>query len=307
VSRLIAILLFMTLLVGCADGEPTSRPNVGRRIVSLSPAVTRMVIDLGLESSLVGVGKHDPVAPSDTAVVGDLYQIDYEKLLRANPTHVFLQPGKRGVPKRLRDFAKSNGWIVRGYDIETVDDAIHALYHVRDGDDASVGAALDLETEARALAVDVHTRLGRLEQLLEGRRVERILLLIGNNPLTAVGPNTFLGELLEIAGGKNALVDESATRYPVLDLERVVTLRPEVVIFVDATTGSMSSQGEKLRETLAGLDIPAVKSGSIHEVVDPVALLPSTSMPRVAATLAMLLHPGSALEIESIVREHETR
>lgn len=305
-SRLIAILLLMTLLPGCADGERTSGPDVERRIVSLSPAVTRMVIDLGLESSLVGAGKHDPVAPSGTAVVGDLYQIDYENLLRANPTHVFLQPGKQGVPKRLTDFARSNRWIVRGYDIETVDDAIHALYHVRDGDDSSVGAALDLEKEARSLAVVVHTRLGRLEELVAGRRVERVLLLIGNNPLTAVGPNTFLGELLEIAGGKNALVGESVTRYPVLDLERVVTLRPAVVIFVDATTGSMSSHGEKLRETLAGLDIPAVKNGSIHELVDPVALLPSTSMPRVASALAMLLHPGSAFEIESIVREHES-
>ena len=304
-TRLMAITLSLSLLPGCGDREHAFGANAELRIVSLSPAVTRMVVDLGLESSHVGVGEHDPVTSSNAVVVGDLHRVDYEKLLRAQPTHVFLQPGMRGVPERLRRFARSKDWTVRSYDIETVADAIRALYRLHDIDDVSVGAALDLEGEARSLAVLVHTRLGRLEELVAGRRVERVLLLIGDNPLTAVGPDTFLDELLEIAGGRNVLDGKPGTRYPVLDRERLVTLRPEVVIFVDATKGSMSSRGQRLRELIADLDVPAVRSGRIHKVVDPVALLPSTSMPRVAATLAKLLHEDSTLEIEAIVREHD--
>ena len=72
---------------------------------------------------------------------------------------------------------------------------------------------------------------------------------------------------------------------------------------IDETPRLTLPDGRTPRMVLATEELP----GRVHEVVDPVALLPSSSMPHVAATLAMRIHPDAAVEIESIFRGHEKR
>ena len=61
-----------------------------------------------------------------------------------------------------------------------------------------------------------------------------MLLVIGRTPgqltgLVAVGRGTYLGELLEIAGGRNVL-GESVVAYPHISLETVVRANPDVIL-----------------------------------------------------------------------------
>lgn len=298
-SSLLAFFTFVSF--GCGDGG-TSGPSGTTRIVSLSPAVTQMVIDLGFEAAIVGIGQHDPAAKSETPVVGDLLKIDYEKLVAVKPTHVFVQPGKPGVPPRLLELGKIYGWKVFDYDIETIEDALAAIHDPSaESPERTVGGALEVAPVARKLVNRVKTQLMDLHDLHKGEPVGRVLILVGLNPMTAVGPGTFLSELLRVAGGKNVLEGEKRL-YPVLDRERILTLDPEVVICVRSTKGPMGEETKKLEAVFESFDITAVKSSRVYEIADPVALLPSSSMPRVAAKIAKTIHPDSGARVEKIVR-----
>ncbi|MBN1441980.1 MAG: ABC transporter substrate-binding protein [Planctomycetes bacterium] len=282
-------------------GERSASAGAGLRIVSLSPAVTQMVRDLGLESSIVAAGRYDPVAPREAEVVGDLYQLDYEKLLRLRPDHIFLQPGRPGVPARLERMAADHGWRLHHYQIHKVEDVLRAL-HSSEGSagQTGVGEALGAAEKAAALAAKLRDDLERLSALTRGRRAPRTLLLFGLDPLTGVGRETFLGEMLEIAGGDNAL-PAGGPPYPVLDREKLLALAPEAIVVIRSTDASPDPSVEQPSRYLAGLRVPAVHSGAIACLEDRLALLPSTSMARIAARLAEILHPDLASRIDDLI------
>src|SRR5689334_23210000 len=74
-------------------------PSSSPRVVALSPAVARTMRDLGLGKYLVGRHGFDQWSAQSLPVCGDQNGIDYETLVRARPTQVFLQVAD--VPDRL--------------------------------------------------------------------------------------------------------------------------------------------------------------------------------------------------------------
>jgi len=89
--------------------------------VVLSPALGRIVRDLGLEAAVVGRHGWDrgfEGVPS----VGDQAAIDYERLRRVRPTHVLLQWGDRALPARLVELAEDEGWRLENIEILSLDE-----------------------------------------------------------------------------------------------------------------------------------------------------------------------------------------
>ena len=67
------------------------------------------------------------------------------------------------------------------------------------------------------------------------RRSRRVLFIIGRRPgmladLVAVGPGSYLNDLIEIAGGTNVLDIEGQPEYPRISMETVLRLDPDVII-----------------------------------------------------------------------------
>lgn len=292
-------------LIGCGAGEEPNAANGGteapaseQRLVSLSPALTQMVVDLGAGDRLVGVGRFDPAAPEGLPVVGDLYEIDYEKLLSVAPTDLLMQPPADGVPEKLRDLAGQRGWRIHPYTIETIADVQRVLAGT---EGKGIGEVVGRPARALALRRAIDAQLDQLLVLLAEQRAPRTLLLVGLNPITAAGPETFLSEMLTMASGQN-VVEATASRYPVYSKEKVLGLEPEVIVIFQP--GGRGVAGEApMPEVLADLDVPAVAHDRVHWIYDPMALIPSTTMPRVAGELARRLHPDRAAAIERVLNE----
>ena len=111
-------------IVGCRQkyGPITTTPGEPR-IVSLSPAVSRTLVDFGLDDLIVGrspwCASLDPAIP----VAGDLYTIDYERLIRLRPTHVLVQPpASTGLDPALQRLATEHGWVIGQWTFNTLDD-----------------------------------------------------------------------------------------------------------------------------------------------------------------------------------------
>jgi ABC-type Fe3+-hydroxamate transport system substrate-binding protein len=260
---------------GSPPGASTAAP--GPRIVAHSPAIARMLVDVGLEDSIVGRHAFDLVLRPDVPVVGDTNALDYERLLAVRPTDVILQHGQRAIPDRLEDLADQHGWNVVSYDIDSLDDIRATLLDLPErvsfGDEASNRRAA-ASTRARRIAAQLDAVLvpdPTLEQ------AGTMLMLFGVDPPYAFGPRAFFAEMATRMGARNALTEGDYVR---MSLEDVLNLDPDVIVLV--MEADPSTTWRDLAGPVARLQIGAVVDDRVAVVRHPLALLPSSSIIEVA-------------------------
>lgn len=202
-----------------------SAAGTGLRIVSLSPALTEMILHLGRDSVLVGVDEsHAQVFPSlSLPSVGKYNDISSEQLLGLKPTHVLVMAGKEGVPPGVARLVESGGlkvvtfpWprkvrdvvkILLGRQLKSSD----AGFDVREGLVEVLGDHDSLFSDLTAN--EFLDAMGQVAQLADkaaplGTDRPRVLLVMEAEPvITAIGPGTVLHDVLtEYAAAENAAV-----------------------------------------------------------------------------------------------------
>ena len=217
-SHKAALLLLVLLLLPLPGQE--SPPH---RVVSLAPSITELVAEMGLDNRLVGISSfcNWPERIQNLPRVGGLLDLNVEQILRLQPDLVLAQPEHRdrlaALPPNLPVL------VIRHRNLADVRQSIPRL--------------------ARALGAPVKGQqlLGFMDRNLEairhrhrpGRRTPRVLLLVSRaggglgKPILA-GPGTFLSELLELAGGKNAC--PGPVPYPQMGPEALMRLAPDGVV-----------------------------------------------------------------------------
>ena len=270
--------LFLALaLPGCGRGGAASEDGAteGPRIVALSPAIAIMLIDLGAEDRIVGRHAFDLALPRSVRVVGDQSGIDYETLLRLNPTHVVLERGAGPLPPRLRDLAERRGWTLVQHPMLTLDDIRGAL--------GALPEALDLGPEAGARRDALLARMDEVWRVREGfgERVGRALILYSTEPIGAAGPGSFHAQLLESMGG--ALAFDRGAPYIALDAEDARRLDPDSVILM--IPGADPERIDDLLAPLRRAGLRAVAEGRFALIHHPHCQTPSTAMIEVAELL----------------------
>ena len=121
-----------------------------------------------------------------------------------------------------------------------------------------------------------------------------LLLGVGNDPaqtLYGVGRKTFLGELLELAGGDNIL-PESLSPYPKVSKEFVIRQSPEVVIEISPVTNQgQEAMDNKKRVWEMFPTLQAVRSKSIYYISGNYLLIPGPRLTKIIDHFAHALHP----------------
>jgi iron complex transport system substrate-binding protein len=116
--------------------------------------------------------------------------------------------------------------------------------------------------EGEQLLVTMRQKMAAIQARLEDAPQRRVLMLVGQNPLIAVGNGIFLNELITLAHGVN-IASATGQQWPHLSLEFAVAQQPEVII-----DGSMGSE-EIDREQRLGIwrnfpALPAVKNKRVY-------------------------------------------
>ncbi len=314
-----AVATLLLVAWGCGGGRGGAAgeeqpAGEGERIVVLSPAAAVMLRDLGLADRIVGRHDYDMVLPDSIPAVGHQEAIDYEALIRVDPTLIIIEWGSRPLPPRLTELAAAHGWAVKRITLLTLDDIARTL-----DDLAIVLGAVDLAAgeQARPPGMGAPADLRvlprftdpaeRLEQPLPSARLARawsrrgdgfgdlggILLLAATDPPGALGPGSFHQQILERIGGTPAI--ETGTPWIELDVEDIARLAPSGIVLVAPRGRGVRAEPidraeiERRLGRIATLDIPAVRSGRLGLIDDPLSLLPSTSMARFADELAAIL------------------
>lgn len=299
-----------------AIGACSRSPNAGsgasagasnsaeRRIAVISPAVAVMLRDLGLESEIVGRHGYDLALDPGLPVVGDLSGVDYETLIGVRPTHVYTEFHGSGVPERLSALAAERGWALEDFRLRTLDDIAQTI------DDLH----LDLIGLPERSVMDFDPGASLLDQRLPSERLAsawrdrgpavrgagRVMLIAADSPVMILGPGSFHHEILTRIGATAARTEGDA--WQALDAEDVLHIAPDSIVVLiphpapddpDARFVETDRPGlDELRPVLgriADLPIPAIESGRVAAIHDPLALLPSSSLAAVANEIAAVL------------------
>jgi len=280
------------------------------RVVSLAPAVTRMIVDLGVADVLVGVGEHDDAAPAGLRVVGNFMNIHTEALVNVRPTHVVAMYGSGAVPPQLVRLARTHQFELSVYAYPNrIDQVMRILY--RDDDASGTDQTSTSRSLARLVGAPVAGRrlrdrmlaqLDSIADLTRTRPAPSVLMVIATGPVMASGPGTVLDDMLcRYAGARNAAAAAAMTVLT-CDREKLLRLRPDVILLLrpgDPPLGRL--EDDPRLADLRGLDIPAVQQRRIALISDPLTLLPATSLPRIVGAMVASIHRDLREPIDSIL------
>ena len=108
-----------------------------------------------------------------------------------------------------------------------------------------------------------------------------------------VNRNTYLHDLIQLAGGENIAKDEPIT-YPRISLEEVIRKKPEVIIISSMDRGGQFQEAKS--EWQKWTTIPAVKNKRVHLIDSDLVDRPSPRIVEGLEMIARLLHPDAGWE-----------
>lgn len=265
------------------SGEGGSREIV--RVVSLSPSTTETLFAIGAGSLVVGRSRFCDTPPEVRALpsVGGYTDPSYEAIFALTPTLVV---GARG-PAGPRLEAKLKEHHVTTFFPET--ESVAQIERMI----VDLGRAVGREAPARAVADATEARIARVADRVRGRPRPRVIMLFDVEPVVAAGPGSFPADLLERAGAANAVTDGAA--YPVLSVERVLALDPDVVI--DTTAAASHSASNLDARAPAWSKLRAVREHHVIALSDESVLRPGPRIGDAVVTLVKALHPEVADEL----------
>jgi iron complex transport system substrate-binding protein len=263
------------------DGVAVTLDAPPERIVTFAPSATEVVFALGLGDRLVGVaGAFDdyPAAAKGIDEIGGAgdFGVDpnIEKVLSLRPDLFLTISGGDQWKERLRDLGvpvfttNSTDLADVFHDIETIGQLT-----------GTVGVAGAIVAKMQAAAADVEARVG-------GDPAVVCFYEVYYPPLTTVGPDTFIGDLLSRAGCRSVSA-RARSDYPQWSVEDLVRQDPEVYL-----VSSESGATPKAVASRPGFD--AVAAIAAGRVIPVDADLVSRPGPRVVDGLRLLaraLHP----------------
>lgn len=275
--------LAVLLLVACAGvaaGEPTpsATPPVPARIVSLAPSVTETLFALGAGARVVAVSDYCDYPPEATKLprVGSFNAPNVEAVLAERPDVVIGLPSPGNHENVLT--MRRLGVRVEIVDPERLADLPAAT--------RTIAAAAGVPDAGERLVATMARKMDAVRAKVAGAPKPRVLMLVGQDPLIAVGPESFLGEMLVEAGAMN--VAPAGQAWPRLNLEVAIAADPEVI--VDCSMGTEAGTAT-LDYWTRFPSIRAVKDRRVYPFRSFEALRPGPRLARALEELARLLHP----------------
>jgi iron complex transport system substrate-binding protein len=243
------------------------------RIISLIPSATETLVALGAREQLVGRTRYD----TDSAVaalpsVGGGIDPSIETIISLQPDLVVSwESDKRMVLRETLGRLGVPVFILRSQDTTDVLRGIERL-----------GRLAGRDSAANAVASRVRATLDSVRATAAARDHPRVMYVAYDQPPMTAGRETFIGQLIGVAGGASVF-DDLEQLWPNVSMEEVLRRDPDVLI---VPVGEMTTPIDRLRDLPGWRDLRAVREGRVRTV--PADLL-NRPGPRIAESAVLLL------------------
>ena len=292
---LLFVVIVLTAAIALHKRTPGQQPpdknaitNKPARIVSTAPNLTEILFALGLADKIVGVPLHSnyPPAATDKPKIGTFWEPNIEAVIDTKPqlvvTLAFTQQ------KNLAQHLSRMGYNTLMVDIDKVDDFFQAL--------ETIGAATATEAKAAKLAADLRQNLIRLSELTKPLEKIKVLWVIQREPLRVAGTDTFINEMIELAGGTNA-IGRTVHKYPPIGAEQVYACAPDVIIEPSVLKEDLPTQRDTAMQYWQKFQaVPAVRNQRVYVIDGDIVSRLGPRLYEAVETIAKCLRPDLIIE-----------
>jgi ABC-type Fe3+-hydroxamate transport system substrate-binding protein len=216
-----------------------------KRIVSLVPSQTELLVDLGLEESIIGVTKfciHPKHLRKTKTIVGGTKQIHIDKIKGLNPDIILCN--KEENTKEIVEACEAI-CPVHVSDIFTMEDALELM--------EQYGVLFRVESKAEALVKTIQNDWQEFKSYITSKSKLKVAYFIWKTPWMVAGKDTFIDYLLTCNGYENAFAHLS--RYPEIELKSLIEKSVDVVFLSSEPFPFKDEHIKELQEKI-GKDIP---------------------------------------------------
>jgi iron complex transport system substrate-binding protein len=246
--------------------KPNSTDSLNKptRIVSLAPNLTEILFALGLGEKIAAVSNDSDYPPeaANKKRIGTFWQPNTEIIIAARPDLVvcetFLQQNEAA------QVLKRAGLNVLSLRVESVDELFAAI--------RSIGQATGCSEKSEQLADGLKEQLDQISESSSSLGKAKVLWVIQTEPVRVAGVNTFVNEIIELAGGQNVIAP-TGDQYPSISTEEIIGCNAEVIIQSAMGTEDMAKQQESAEKFWGRfVNLPAVEDRRIY-VINPDTVL----------------------------------
>src|SRR5688500_13527888 len=270
--RLTVLVLMLCAAVACdrpGSSNSSTRPSGHRKIASLGPAATDMLLGMGAGDHLVAVSNYDTAAAvKDLPRVGDYQTTDWETLARVRPDVMIIQLLPERVPEGLKQRAAELGIELVNVKIVNLEDVFNAMQQL--------GAVAGESDKGREATRKLRERLDDVKERCARRPAVRTLVFRNSTMQDVVGPGNFLDDLFKVLNVDNVAAS-LGNSWPSIDREKIIELSPDVIILL--LPGATDGEVKQARRFWDGMDrVPAVRNGRVCVMTEEYALLPGARL-----------------------------
>lgn len=283
-GRLGVALLCMACFPGGSTAAQTTVVPPAQRIVSLSPALTKQLYLLGLTSNVVGITTYCPQPAGDLPaieIVGTVVDPSTERILRLKPDLMVCTP--LANRKRIATLREAGIRILEFRAAQSCKEVSEQFLELGN----ATGAADQADTIVR----DVDATVSAIRRTVAGVDRPGVFIQIGAKPLCTAGRDSFLNDLVEMAGGTNIADD---TTYRIYSREAVLAANPDCILIVTmGLTGVEEKQQWSQYKNLAAAVNQRIYMIDAEQVCSPTPI----DFTNILNTVIGLLHPEAAAAV----------
>lgn len=263
-----------------ATGHSRTFSKPPQRIISLAPSITEILFAIGLDSEIIGVTDacNFPERALTKTRVGGVRNPSVEEIIGLKPDLILVKDDFNGP-----DFVQN----LRRLNLPVVSLAPNSLAAIQ-REILLIGRMTGRSDRAQNLTREMKVRIQAIKDLVSGRDPVLVLYVLWDDPIMTIGKETFVGELVHLAGGR--LVGESTPlSYFRVNIETVLAENPEIILIQDDLGSSRIKEQKQYWSRWP--DLRAVEKNRLYAIHADVVLRPGPRVVQGLERIAALLHP----------------
>ena len=257
-----------------------------QRVISTSPAITEILFAIGAGDRVVGVTDfcNYPKQACRLPSIGGPLNPSTETWITLKPDLIIIQEDSEVIQKNAKIFEIPSLTV----SVNNLNNILNSIQIIAD--------SLHMPQAGHQLAIKIKTKIEDYRTHLKKIKPRQVLMLLSdtNDPsrdLYAVGRDTFLNELLTIAGGENVLPDTMA-RYPKVSKEYIIAKSPEIIIEVGPKSNLSKEETLARKKTWGKFStLRAVKDDKLYFISADYILIPGPRLLNILDDFTRTIHP----------------
>jgi iron complex transport system substrate-binding protein len=286
------LLLFIVCILGASSPQVKIKEKDDRgkwiilektphRIISLAPNLTEIIYFLELEEKVIAVStmcNYPPEVAAKPRVGG--FNPSVEKIISLRPDLILATTaGNRRESIRQLELLGQSVFVTSA---KNIDDIFQSII--------KIGSITGKKELAVLKTKELRERMKRITSRVKGLPRRRILYLIWHQPVMTAGGNTFLNNLIWLAGGESISRDIKQNIVQ-LSREEIIKRDPEIIFLPDF------KDKKTVKEFLQKCEmLTAVRNGAVYSLNEDLILRPGPRIVDGLELMAKIIHPEAFTE-----------